>query len=264
MISLPNYINEKLVIIPSQVNEKLIINKNYKYNGLPEEFKDNLYDIIRIKEDDFEAEYDCDLLVDIFKGLIHDSIDNVTYCDTSKTRYDFKKGDILCSIKCGKHELSIKNDLGHNINICEDDNLILDMSLEWHRYEIYAAKRIIDIFSKSDEVKHFYLENKKMNQTEIEKLFDFLEKSEINQFQFDFVKYNLDDFIIYTGYIRNPKYCNKEGYPKVEMVEFYPKNKPEDTLYILYNWGVNKSTSNYPCRNEQKFIKTLKEFLYLD
>lgn len=253
MISLPNYINERL-----------IVNKDYKTNKLPDDFKDNLYNIIIKQEDDFYAEYDCNLLVDIFNSLIHDRIGNITYCDMSKTRYDLEKGDILCSIECGNHELSIKNDLGRNINICEDDNIICNMSLEWHRYETYAAKAIIDSFLKSKEAKHFYLENDKMNQTEIEELFDFLEKSEINQFQFDFVKYNLDDFIIYTGYIRNPKYCNKDGYPKVEMIEFYPKNNPENTLYILYNWDLSKSTANYPCKNEKTFIKRLKGFLYLD
>lgn len=266
MISLPNYINEKLIICHQQVDEKLIINKNYKFNELPDDFKENLYDIIRKIEDTFDAEYDCDLLVDVFNNLIHDSIDNITYCDMSKTRYDFKKDDILCSIKCGNHELSIKNDYGRNINIYEDDNLICDMSLEWHRYETYVVKHIIDKFFKSKEAKHFYLENKKMNQTEVEELFDFLEKSEINQLQFDFIKYNLNDFDIYTGYIRNPKYCNKDGYPKIEMIEFYPRNNPKNTRYILYNWDLSKSTSNYPCENKKEFIKTLNKFLksYVD
>lgn len=255
MISLPNYINEKL-----------IVNKDYKINKLPDDFKDNLFNILRIKEEDFFTEYDCDLLVDIFNNLIHDHINNITYCDMSKTRYDLKKGDILCSIKCGNHELSIKNDLGRNINICEDDNIICDMSLEWHRYETYVAQKIIYTFLKSKEAKHFYLDNDKMNQTEIEKLFDFLEKSKINQLQFDFVKYNLDDFIIYTGIITNPKYCNKDGYPKIEMIEFYPLSNPENTHYILYNWNVSKSTYNYPCATKKEFIKTLNEFLerYVD
>ena len=100
-----------------------------------------------------------------------------------------------------------------------------------------------------------------MNQTEIEELFDFLEKSKINQLQFDFVKYNLNNFDIYTGRIINPKYCNKDGYPKIEMIEFYPKNNPKNTSYILYNWGLDKSTYNYPCANKKEFIETLNKFL---
>lgn len=248
------------------ISEKLIINKNYKIHKLPDDFKDNLHDIIRNKENIFDAEYDYNLLNDIFNNLIHDPIDDIIYYDKSKNIRNLDKGDILCSIKCGNHELSIKNDYGRNISICEDDNIICDMSLDWHRFETYVAKNIIDKFFKSKDTKHFYLENTKMNQTEIEKIFDFLEKSKINQLQFDFVKYNLDNFDIYTGIITNPKYCNKDGYPKIEMIGFYPLNDLENTCYILYNWGLDKSTYNYPCPNKEKFIETLNEFLenYVD